>query len=375
LVAGCSSKSGPGAPGALQLKTVVTITGGGAHMPVLVTAPPGDIARLLVVDKYGLIRVVRADTLVPTPFLDIHTLITSNGTEQGLLGLAFSPNYATDKSFYVTYNNLSWNVTLARYKVGANPDVADPTSAQILMTIDHHNYSNHNGGMLAFGPDHMLYMSIGDGGLGGDPYGAGQNVKDSLACIFRLDVSGGGGYSVPADNPFVTAPPGANPTVWCYGLRNPWRFSFDRSTGDLYIGDVGQGDYEEVDVATAASGGGKGVDFGWSVLEGDSCYPPGTHCTAVGALPVIAYAHDANQNCVIGGYVYRGSVIPGLQGTYFYSDYGAHWLHSFVYMGGVATAQKDWGVDAGDLVTSFGEDARGELYVCCQGGAVKRLTP
>jgi glucose/arabinose dehydrogenase len=221
----------------------------------------------------------------------------------------------------------------------------------------------------------MLYMSVGDGGWGGDPYGAGQNIKDSLACIFRLDVSGGGAYTVPPDNPFVTGHPGANPTVWCYGLRNPWRFSFDHSTGDLYIGDVGQDSHEEIDVATAASGGGKALNFGWSVMEGVNCYSPSSGCNMSGlTLPAVAYDHDATQNCVVGGYVYRGSAIPGLQGTYFYSDNYGRWLRSFVYMGGVATEQKDWGVDAGDAVNSFGEDARGELYVCCFHGAVKRLT-
>jgi hypothetical protein len=387
-LAGCSSGGGGGTgpaptpPGSLGLKTIVTITGGGAHMPVFVTAPTGDTSRLFIVDKYGLIRISKADTLVTTPFLDIHGLITSGGTEQGLLGLAFSPDYSTDKSFYVTYNSLSpWHVILARYKVGANPDVADPTSGQVLMSVDHHDYGNHNGGMLAFGPDHMLYMSIGDGGLGGDPYGAGQNVNDSLGCIFRIDVSAGGaGYAIPPGNPFPNgAHPNGNPAVWSYGLRNPWRFSFDRANGDLYIGDVGQGDHEEVDVVTAASGGGKGLNFGWSIMEGDSCYPPGSGCNKTGlVLPVVAYDHDANQNCVIGGYVYRGTAIPGLQGTYFYSDNYGRWLKSFRYTGGIAAGTKDWGMSltgAGDEVNSFGEDARGELYVCCFQGAVKRITP
>jgi glucose/arabinose dehydrogenase len=392
LVAGlalgsCSSGggggTGPGAtpPGSLRLKTVATITGGGAHMPVLVTAPPGDMNRLFIVDKYGLIRISKADTLVTTPFLDIHGLITSGGTEQGLLGLAFSPDYATDKSFYVCYNDLSWNVTVARYKVSANADVADPSSAQIIMVEKHSDYSNHNGGMLAFGPDRMLYASVGDGGYAGDPYGAGQNVNDSLACIFRIDVSAGGpGYAIPPGNPFPSvAHPNGNPAVWSYGLRNPWRFSFDRTSGDLYIGDVGQGDHEEIDVATAASGGGKGVNFGWSIMEGNDCYPPGSNCVKSGlTLPVMTYDHDANQNCVIGGYVYRGSAIAGLQGTYFYSDNYGRWLHSFHYAGGAATGAKDWGLslaDPGDEVNAFGEDGRGELYVCCFHGAVKRITP
>ena len=385
LVTGCGGGGGgsstgppPVEPGALTLTTVATITGGGAHMPVLAISPPGDRDRLFVVDKAGLIRVVRRDTLLTTPFLDLHTIVTSGNTEQGLLGLAFSPNYATDKSFYVCYNDLNWAVTVARYQVSPNPEVADPTSAQVIISQYHHDASNHNGGMIAFGPDGYLYFSLGDGGNQGDPNGTGQNPNDLLGSILRLDVSGGtAGYTTPAGNPFPdTSHPGGAPEVWCFGLRNPWRFSFDRSTGDLYIGDVGQDDYEEIDVATGASGRGRGVNYGWNVMEGDHCTPPAASCVRLGlTLPAVSYPHDANQNCVIGGFVYRGTAMPGLAGTYFYSDNLGKYLRSFRYVGGVATSLKDWGVNVGDPVNAFGQDAKGELYVCCFHGAVKRIGP
>jgi len=367
VLAACSSdgESSP-PPGAIDLALEPVATG--FSFPLLLTAPAGD-ARLFVVEKGGLIKVVKNGAVLATPFLDVSSLI-SNGGEQGLLGLAFDPRYASNGRFFISYTNRDGDNVLAAYQVSTDPDRADASSV-IRLTVDQ-PYDNHNGGHIVFGPDGYLYMGIGDGGSGGDPDGHGQDRNDLLGSILRLDVSGATGYAVPASNPLVGVA-GTRDELWNWGLRNPWRFSFDRSTGDLYIGDVGQGAREEIDVSTAASGGGKGTNYGWSIMEGMQCYDASS-CDMTGlTLPVLEYSH--NDGCsVTGGHVYRGTAIPDLAGTYFYSDYCGGWVRSFRYVGGAVTEAHSWDALApGGGVPSFGEDGAGELYVLSASGGVYRI--
>jgi hypothetical protein len=340
---------------------------GALSSPLYVTSPPGDTARLFVVEQGGAVRVFRHDTLLATPFLNLAGHITSGG-ERGLLSLAFHPNYAANGRFYVYFTDRNGDLRVVRYLVSPDANVADSTSGDTVLAVAHPGQSNHNGGLLLFGPDGKLYAGLGDGGGGGDPDTNAQNKARLLGKILRLDVDAGTPYAIPPDNPFV-ADPNARHEIWAIGLRNPWRFSFDRQTGDLYIADVGQGMWEEVDVATAASGRGAGVNFGWNVMEGRHCYPPGTTtCNQTGlTLPVLEYDHTAGCS-ITGGYVYRGTRVPALAGQYFYSDYCTSFVRSFRFSGGQATNQRDWTaqLDPGGNVSSFGEDARGELYVVTQ---------
>lgn len=346
----------------------------GLAFPLYVTAPPGDTDRLFIVEKGGTIRIVKGGTLLPAPFLDITSLV-STGSEQGLLGLAFDPEYATNGRFVVHYTDTNGATRVSAFaRSGSDPDLADPGSEQVVLTAEQ-PFANHNGGQILFGPDGNLYLGLGDGGSGGDPQGRGQDLTDLLGSILRIDLRGVAPYTIPADNPFAASTT-ARTEIWSYGLRNPWRFSFDRATGDLYIGDVGQSRWEEVDVSPSAEGAGKGINFGWNVMEGRHCYASGP-CDQTGlALSVLEYDHD--QGCsVTGGYVYRGSAISGLQGTYFYSDFCSGWIRSFRYQGGQAVEPLDWPTLAppGGSVTSFGEDAVGELYIASSGGRVYRIVP
>jgi hypothetical protein len=363
MAAACGSDSGndnnpPPEPVDLELEFV-----GNALSPIMLTAPVGD-ARLFIAERAGVIRIYSGGAFLPTPFLDISSRVRTDG-EQGLLGLAFAPDYATSGRFFVSYSNLSGDNVVASYTVSANPDVANPGSAQLRLTVPQPQ-DNHNGGHIAFGPDGYLYVARGDGGGSGDPDGYGQRRDELLGSILRIDVSDATGYTVPPTNPFV-GQPAIRAEIWSYGLRNPWRFSFDRSTGDLYIGDVGQNAWEEVNVVSASSGGGRGVNFGWNITEGTHCFEPATGCDTSGlTLPVVEYDHS--EGCsVTGGYVYRGAAIPTLQGTYLYSDYCGAWIRSFRFSGGAATDQQDTGMDVGTVVQSFGEDAAGELYVLTSG--------
>jgi glucose/arabinose dehydrogenase len=345
----------------------------GLSSPLYLTAPPGDADRLFIVEKGGTIRIVKGGSLLPTAFLDIRALV-STGSEQGLLGLAFDPDYATNGRFAVHYTDLAGNTRVSTFVPSAgDPDRADPGSEQLVLTADQ-PFDNHNGGQLVFGPDGYLYLGLGDGGSGGDPQGRGQDLTDLLGSILRLDVRTATPYAIPADNPFAGRTD-ARPEVWSYGLRNPWRFSFDRTTGDLYVGDVGQGAWEEVDVSPAAEGAGKAVNFGWNTMEGRHCF--GTNnCDQTGlALPVLEYDHD--QGCSItGGYVYRGTAIPEVRGHYFYGDYCGGWVRSFRYQGGAAVDQAQWpSLAPGGSILSFGEDAAGELYVMSSDGRVFRIVP
>ena len=345
------------------------VAASGLNFPLDLTAPPGD-SRLFIAEKGGAIRIVKNGSLLPTPFLNISSLV-SRGGEQGLLGLAFHPQYAGNGFFFVDYTDLAGNTQIVRYRVSSNPDSADPGSATPIINVDQ-PYSNHNGGGLVFGPDGYLYIALGDGGAGGDPQGHGQNRTDLLGSLLRIDINSGSPYSIPASNPYAGHATFRR-ELWNYGLRNPWRFSFDRSTGDLYIGDVGQDSREEIDVTASGSRGGE--NYGWRIMEGNSCYPGGS-CNRTGlVLPALDYGHGDGCS-VTGGYVYRGPAISGLQGTYFYSDYCEGWVRSFRYQNGQATNKQEWPALSGKgNVSSFGQDAAGELYLLVSSGTVYRLVP
>ena len=355
-----------GSGGALALQTVST----SLTFPTFLTSPPGDRVRLFVTEKGGTIRILKNGALLPTPFLDIHTQV-STGEEQGLLCLAFEPNYATTGRFLISYTDLSGTVQVVRYKVSAfNPDLATATPVGTILSIPK-TLTDHNGGGMAFGPDGMLWIGIGDGGGYGDPLHQGQTKDDLFGSLLRIDVSSGNsGYTIPPGNPF-TSPD--RPEVWNIGLRNPWRWSFDRANGDLYIGDVGQEHWEEINVAPASRGRDPGANYGWPVLEGEECFMA-TDCDRTGKIdPVVFYGHDPGC-AVTGGYVYRGSAIPSLQGAYLYSDYCGHEVHSFRYSGGAATAETTYtALDPGANVSSFGQDTNGELYILTDMGGVYRI--
>lgn len=379
IVAACGGGGGSSAP-AVMPELALESVGGTFFEPVFVSAPAGD-PRLFVVEKVGTIRVVENGSTLPTPFLDL-TGQVSTGIEQGLLGLAFDPLYATNGRFYVDYVNLDGRTQIVRYRVSAgDPNVADPASAESLRTIprpipDPQLDPFHNGGMIAFGRDGYLYIATGDGnaGTGGDGFGTGQSLDDLLGSLLRIDVRNAPGYVVPPDNPFV-ATPNAQPEVWSRGLRNPWRFSFDRQSGDLYIGDVGQDSKEEIDVSSFASGGGRAANYGWNITEGSDCFQPPSGCATSGLVPpLVEFDHSGGECSVIGGYVYRGSAVPELRGTYFYADFCAQWIKSFRLSGGQATQRTDWpNLFPGGSVVSFGEDGFGELYIVTLGGGVYRI--
>jgi glucose/arabinose dehydrogenase len=352
---------GPGDSAALQLVTAAL------DAPLFVTAPQGDTVRLFVVEQGGRIRVIRHDSLLADPFLDVSGHIVSGG-EQGLLSLAFHPSYSQNGRFYVYFTDAHGDTRVVQYRVSADPDAADSTSGDTILAAPQ-PFSNHNGGLLLFGPDDKLYIGFGDGGSGGDPFGNGQSLGTVLGKILRLDVDLPTPY-IPADNPFVGTA-GARGEIWLYGLRNPWRFSFDRSTGDLYVADVGQNAWEEVDVLASWSPGGQ--NLGWNVMEGNHCYAASS-CNRTGLVPpVTEYGHG--EGCsVTGGYVSRSSRVPVLQGLYLYGDYCSGWVRSFRYSGGQATEPRDWPTLAvtGGL-SSFGQDPKGELYLTTLSGNLYRI--
>ena len=310
-----------------------------------------------------------------TVFLDIRSQVSTAGNEEGLLGLAFDPNFKPNGHFYVYYSAANpRRSVISRFTIGGTglvsfEEATAVPESQLLVLEIMQPFSNHNGGQLAFGPDGMLYISLGDGGAGGDPQGNGQNASTLLGSILRIDVSGIGpdqGYRVPADNPFAGATD-ARGEIWAYGLRNPWRFTFDRENGDLWAGDVGQNSFEEVDLIQ------RGGNYGWNTLEGNHCFSPRSGCDPSGTLPpVIEYS--TNKGCsVIGGYVYRGTSIPSLAGTYLYGDYCSGEIRGFRFENGLAAGDALL-IDSGLNITSFGENDDGEIYVLTQRGRIYRLT-
>ncbi|MEP6507920.1 MAG: PQQ-dependent sugar dehydrogenase [Gemmatimonadales bacterium] len=338
----------------------------GLSNPVYLTSPPAD-ARLFVVEQGGRIKIIENGTVLPTPFLDISSRISTGG-ERGLLSVAFHPSYKTNGFFFVYFTATNGDIRVDRYSVSANRDVANASSSKLIITAPHSSAANHNGGLATFGPDGKLYLGLGDGGGGGDPFGNSQNKGTLLASILRIDVDGDP-YSIPPGNPFIGVA-GAKEELWAIGLRNPWRYTFDRMTGLLYIADVGQGKFEEVDVVPATQAG---VNYGWNVMEGLSCYNA-TACDQTGfQLPVIDYSHSDGSCSITGGFVYRGSALPEIAGHYFYSDYCLGFLKSFRYANGAVADAQTWPVGSLGSVTSFGEDAAGELYVLSSNGRVYKL--
>ena len=361
----------------------------GVALPVHIAAPRLDPHRLFIVEQEGRIRIVRDGVLLETPFLAIEDLAGCCG-ERGLLSLAFHPDYEANGVFFVNYTDNDGATVVARFRVSADPDRADPDSRRIVLTVPQ-PFSNHNGGQLAFAPDGTLLVGMGDGGLGDDPLETGQDDGTLLGKMLRLDVdvdeaaaeASGEWYEVPADNPRAGEgkPLGL---VWAKGLRNPWRFSFDRLTGDLYIGDVGQGSREEIDVLPAGHPGG--ANFGWDIFEGFVCHEPAPFPECPEQIdpftpPVLDYPRRDGRS-VTGGFVYRGCALPALRGQYFFSDYETAFVRSFALQGGVVTGLTDrtaalapgGGFTIG-RVTSLGEDARGELYIADYGGEIYRLVP
>jgi glucose/arabinose dehydrogenase len=344
---------------------------GGLSLPDYLTS--GDASgRLFVLEQAGRVRIIEHGALLPTPFLDVSARVLCCG-ERGLLGIAFPPGDATARRFYLDYNNLAGDTVIARYAVTADPDLADPDSEQVVLRIAQ-PYPNHKGGQLAFGPDGFLYVGMGDGGLAFDPGNRSQNPAELLGKILRIDVETGAPatYTVPPSNPFVGRA-GSRPEVWALGLRNPWRFSFDRQTNDLYIADVGQNEREEIDFQPAASSGGE--NYGWRIFEGTLCTGLDPCNTAGLTFPVVEYDHSREDCAVIGGYVYRGAAYPALGGVYLYGDFctGRIW--------GLRRQDGSWATQelltTGFSLSSFGEDRAGELYALrWQGagaGAVYRL--
>jgi len=340
----------------------------GLKNPVGIANAADGSGRLFILEQAGHIRIVKDGLLLPEPFLDIRRKVGCCG-ERGLLGLAFDPDYKSNGFFFINYIDLNGDTVIARFHVSDNPDQADASSEFKIMGV-HQPYPNHNGGSMAFDPDGYLYLGLGDGGSGGDPHGNGQNPNTLLGKILRLDIHSQEPYAIPPDNPFVQG--GGAPEVWAWGLRNPWRFSFDRLTGDLWIGDVGQGSWEEIDYLPAGSPGG--ANFGWNYREGAHPFA-GNDTTPPADLdlidPVVNYGRDQGIT-VIGGYVYRSGQMPEWDGIYLYGDYGSGYI-----WGMLRDAQGAWQnallFQTGSTLTSFGEDEQGEIYFADYGGGLFQL--
>ncbi len=342
----------------------------GLQRPVAVRSPGDGSDRVFVVEQPGRIRVVESDDLQMTPFLDITDRVRDTSNEQGLLGLAFHPDFSDNGRFFVNYTDQGGDTVVSEFAISdADSNRADPMSEAVILTIEQ-PFSNHNGGDIAFGPDGYLWISTGDGGSGGDPQGNGQNPESLLGKLLRVDVDHGSTYTIPPDNPFVEDP-GARDEIWALGLRNPWRFSFDRQTGGLFIGDVGQNQWEEIDFEPRIDPGGR--NYGWNTMEGGHCFETGVCETDDLTLPIFEYSHSAGCS-VTGGHVYRGSRFPALDGLYLFGDFcsGTIWALAPVGPDGwtaAVVAQTDANI------AGFGEDETGELYITDLGsGTVYRIT-
>lgn len=362
-VAGCEEPADAAIP-AIALQEWMS----GFNSPVHLAHSGDGSDRLYVVEQAGLIRAVEGGKIRPEPLLDIRRQVASGG-EKGLLSVAFHPRHADNGHLYVNYTarDGGLHTIVSRYTRGADGR-ADPGSERVLLRIAQ-PYGNHNGGQIAFGPDGYLYIGMGDGGSANDPHGHGQNLATLLGALLRIDVDRaeeGAPYGIPADNPFAGVP-GARPEIWAYGLRNPWRFSFDDVTGALYLADVGQDRVEEIDVVTA------GANLGWDIMEGNRCNAKSAQLCERADLtaPIATYGHDEGV-AVTGGHVYRGAAVPGLCGVYLYADYGSGRVWGLRWRGGKVLAQRRL-LDSGLNVSSFGQDRHGEVYVIDLGGKILRV--
>ncbi len=361
-------------PGEPQVRQA-SVVSSGLNQPLYLTHAGDGSGDLYVVEKAGRIRLIERGTLRGQAFLDISSK-TSKGGEQGLLGLAFHPNYRNNGYFYVNYTNSAGDTVIARYSANRSTKLADPNSEQVVLTVDQ-PYDNHNAGWIGFGPDGMLYIPLGDGGAGGDPQNHAQRLEAQdgnrhfLGKVLRIDVNAGEqgrNYRIPTDNPSLG---GRVSEIWAYGLRNPWRASFDRQTGDLWIGDVGENTQEEIN---RAPHGGKGLNYGWKIMEGTHCHAsqidPGCNHPSL-TPPVHSYGRGDGIS-VTGGYVYRGSRFPRMRGRYFFTDYGNGDLWSLRLVDNAWTRKTEVS-SAGRSLASFGEDEQGEVYLISLGGQIWRL--
>ncbi len=361
------------------------------------TQPNDHTNRLFLVSQKGTIHILIHEVTLPTPFLDISDRVHSSkipGSEEGLLGLAFHPNYSQNGYFYVNYVNKNDESIVSRFQVSSDQNIADPKSEYKLLSLPQ-PFGNHNGGHLTFGPmDGFLYIAFGDGGKSGDPYNHAQQLNNWFGKLLRIDVDNGTPYSIPNDNPFITTK-NALPEIWCYGLRNPWRFSFDTQSGDLYIGDVGQNLWEEINWLPLSES--SGANFGWKVMEGNHCYSPEENCNQDGlTLPIYEYPNNANYmkilmgfddhaatGCsVTGGYVYRGKAIPELMGRYIFGDYCTGRIWSFKKEIGTISNFRDerkyfktTRSSVPKFISSFGEDQMGEIFIVDYLGDIYKIVP
>ncbi len=360
---GAASVAQPARAGRIGLQRIGTF-----DQPVYATAAPGEPSRFFVVEKPGRIAVLVGGHRQAHPFLDLSGTVNSSGGEQGLLSVAFAPDYRTSGRFYVDYTDSSNNIRIVQFRrTSGDPNRADPSSARPVLTIDHHAETNHNGGQLQFGPEGDLYIGVGDGGSEGDPHNYGQNTDVLQGKILRIAPGADGGYSIPPGNPFAHGA-GHRPEIWAYGLRNPWRFSFDRKTGDLIVADVGQDKYEEIDFAR--HGTGAGANYGWSIFEADSRYKPGS---APGAIrPVLVAPHSAGYCAIIGGYVVRDPALRSLDGRYLFGDNCRPQINSVLLSPGGARQNRPTGLSV-DSLSAFGQDDAGHIYAVSLGGPVYRI--
>lgn len=364
---GTSQTSAPPSPVTVTLTAVVS----GLNAPLGLQAVNDGTGRLFVLQQAGTIRIIQNGALVATPFLDITPRVTSGG-ETGLLGLAFHPAYAQNGRFFVHYDRTVGgqlqSVISEFARSATDPNAADPNSERILLTVNQ-PFPNHKGGQMNFGPDGFLYIGLGDGGSEDDPQGNGQNTNTMLAKLLRIDVnttSPGKQYGIPADNPFVHG--GGLPEIFAFGLRNPWRFSFDTATGRLFVGDVGQDKFEEVDLVS------RGDNLGWNIMEGMHCFNPPTGCNMTGLkLPIAEYDHSEG-NAVMGGYVYHGTAIPSLQSMYVFGDFGSGTIWTLTETTPGQFTRNTLMLKTGHSITSFGQDTAGEIYVVDFSGTVFKLT-
>ncbi|MBI4495127.1 MAG: PQQ-dependent sugar dehydrogenase [Chloroflexi bacterium] len=342
----------------------------GFKQPTDIVASPDGSGRLFVVERAGTIRVVAGGDVLPMPFLDLSPLVGTGFVEQGLLGLAFHPQYAQNGQFYVNYTNQHGDTTIARYNVSADPNIADPGTGSVVLGVDQPAV-NHNGGHLVFGPDGYLWIGLGDGGGAGDQFHNAQDGHSLLGKLLRLDVDSAEPYAVPHDNPFVGSSE-VQPEVWALGLRNPWRYSFDRATNDLFIADVGQNAFEEIDLLRSTEPGGQ--NYGWPIMEGLHCFPASQPCDRSGLeLPIAEYGHNLGCSAT-GGFVYRGQAFPQLVGLYLFGDFcsGRVWSLREGPDGTFTMAEL---LHSNLQISSFGEDEAGELYLAgFNDGAIYQVT-